>query len=114
VWVHGRTGGALIGVGEFLRVGQRTQDADWSRRVNRGSDLGQRVFWSHGTAPDLRIVQEEQLVVTQIQTWIDQLNYHNVFKNSRIKDDSVARNYMLSNTLGDSLKRILTTTETCA
>jgi len=69
VRVHGRTSSALIGVGEFLRIGQRPEDPNWSRRVNRRTDLGQRILRPHRSAPDLRIVQEKQLVVSQVQTW---------------------------------------------
>ena len=58
---------------EFDGVGQWTQDSDWSGGVNTGPDLGLGVLWSHGAAPDLGVVEEEQLVVRHVearQVWL--------------------------------------------
>jgi len=61
--VHGRAEGAVEGPGKVLRVGQRPQNPDWPRRVHRGADFGQRVLRPHRAAPDLRVVEEKELVV---------------------------------------------------
>ena len=57
--IHRRIGRTVVGVGELLRVGERTQHPDGTRRVDRRPDLGQCVLGSHRSAPNLRVVQEE-------------------------------------------------------
>jgi hypothetical protein len=34
--------------------------------MNRRTYLGEGVFWSHGTTPDLSVVEEEQLIVCEV------------------------------------------------
>lgn len=66
--IHGRTQRAVVGSRKIPGVRQRSQDPDGSRRMDAGPDLGQRIFWTHRPAPDLGVVQEEQLVMGQIQS----------------------------------------------
>ena len=64
---------------EFDGVGQWTQDSDWSGGVNTGPYLGLGVLWSHGAAPDLGVVEEEQLVVRHVearQVWLLPVDLH--------------------------------------
>ena len=35
--------------------------------MDRGPDLGEGVLGAHGAAPDLRVVEEEELVVRHVQ-----------------------------------------------
>lgn len=67
--VHRRAERAIVRFGELRRVGERAEHADGARRVNRRADLGQGVFRAHRSAPNLRVVQEEQLVVAHVHPW---------------------------------------------
>lgn len=65
--IHFRSSRTVISLGEILRVGERTDNADYSGRVHRASDLRECILRSHRAAPDLGVVEEEELVVGQIK-----------------------------------------------
>lgn len=66
--IHFRSSRTVISLGEILRVGERTDNADYSGRVHRASDLRECILRSHRAAPDLGVVEEEELVVGQIKS----------------------------------------------
>lgn len=65
--IHSRSHWTVISLGEILRIGERTDNADYSRRVHWASDLCKCILGSHGAAPDLGVVEEEKLVVGEIE-----------------------------------------------
>lgn len=64
--VHGGAERAAIGGGEVPGVGERADDADGAGGVHCGADLGEGILGAHGAAPDLSVVQEEQLIVREV------------------------------------------------
>ena len=54
--------------------------------MNRRSNFAEGVFRSHSSAPDLGVVEEEELIVTQIQT----CEFKNL--NGEIADDQFMNN----------------------
>ena len=71
--IHSGSRITAISFGEFDGVGERSEDPDRSWRVDAGPDLGLGVLRSHGAAPDLGVVEEEQLVVRHVearQVWL--------------------------------------------
>lgn len=64
-WVHRRSKRTFIGFSKVYWVGERSEHADGSWRVHGGSNLGKGVLRPHRAAPDLRVVEEEQLFVGQ-------------------------------------------------
>lgn len=65
--IHGTPQRTAVGSGKVPGIRERPQHPDKARRVDRGPDLGQGVLRSHRSAPDLGVVQEEQLIVGHIQ-----------------------------------------------
>ena len=65
--VHSGSRITAISFGELQGVGERPEDPDGAGGVDAGPDLGLRVLRPHGAAPDLRVVEEEQLVVRHVQ-----------------------------------------------
>ena len=50
-----------------MRVRERAEHPDGAGRVDAGADLGLGVFRPHGAAPDLGIVEEEELVMRHVE-----------------------------------------------
>ena len=50
-----------------MRVRERAEHPDGAGRVHAGADLGLGVFRPHGAAPDLGVVEEEQLIVSHVE-----------------------------------------------
>ena len=73
-WIHWRTDGTLVGCSKFWRIGERTEYSDRSRRVNRWTNLGERIFRPHRTAPDLSVVEEKQLIVAHFHSFVSKIN----------------------------------------
>lgn len=68
-WVHPTPDGAVVGIGEVLRVRQWPEDTNRPEGVHGGADLGERIFRPHRPAPNPRIVEEEELVVGEVDAW---------------------------------------------
>ena len=66
--VHSGSRFTAISLGEFDGVGERTKNPDRPGRVDTRPDLGLGVLGAHGAAPDLGVVEEEQLVVSHVQS----------------------------------------------
>ena len=67
--VHGGSGWAVVRLGEVDRIAERTDHPDRTRRMDRRPDLRQGVLVAHRAAPDLGVVEEEELVVGELDAW---------------------------------------------
>lgn len=67
--IHRRSDRAAEGIREVDAVGQRAFHPDGSGRMFRGSQLPDGFLVVHRAAPDLSVVEEEQLVMCQIHAW---------------------------------------------
>ena len=64
--VHGRAPGTVVGPGEVIAVREGPEHAHRPGRVHAAAYLGERVLRPHRAAPDLRVIEEEQLIVRQV------------------------------------------------
>lgn len=65
-WIHWCPERTVVRPGEFFRVAERPYHSYRPRWMNCRSDFGQRIFRSHRSAPDLRVIQEKQLIVRKV------------------------------------------------
>lgn len=66
--VHSWSDWTAISLCKIFRVGKRADNADYARRMNWTADLCECILRPHRPAPDLCIVQEEELVMGEIKT----------------------------------------------
>jgi hypothetical protein len=61
--IHRRPKRTTVSSGELWRIRKRSQHSDGAGRMNRRSDFAEGVFRPHSSAPDLGVVEEEELIV---------------------------------------------------
>lgn len=66
--IHGWAQGTLVRPRKIPRIRQRSEHPYRARGMNARSYFRERVFWAHWTAPYLRVIQEEQLIVSQVES----------------------------------------------
>lgn len=67
--IHRRAQRAAVSLGKVLAVWQGTQHPYRTRWMHAAADLRESILRPHGTAPDLRVIEEEQLIVGEIHSW---------------------------------------------
>ena len=64
--IHSTSNGAVVCPGEVVGIGQGAQHPDGPQRMNGDEHLDFGLLGPHGPAPDLRVVEEEELVVAEL------------------------------------------------
>lgn len=67
-WIHWRAKWAVESSSKVMTILQWSQHSHRAGRMHAAADFRQRVFRPHPAAPNLRIVEEKQLIVIQIDS----------------------------------------------